>query len=187
MGVRPLPGSVHDKKAEWIWGVLAELEAAGLVVLADKGYQGSTHAKTPYKGKNKPQSQKTPTARTRNSARPASARRPAQTWKILRNSALPKANCQAIHVFDPEHNQDGNSSFAAVPGGWVMWRELGSAFSMTSPSRISMAGARRSASARRTLSSIAGQDLAASPRPRNGYVAPDLVGCTRHERSRRSA
>ena len=23
----PLPGSVHDKKAEWIWGVLAELEA----------------------------------------------------------------------------------------------------------------------------------------------------------------
>jgi len=22
----PLPGSVHDKKAEWIWGVLAELE-----------------------------------------------------------------------------------------------------------------------------------------------------------------
>ena len=32
------PGSVHDKKAEWIWGVLAELEAAGLVTLADKGY-----------------------------------------------------------------------------------------------------------------------------------------------------
>jgi len=28
---------VHDKKAEWIWGVLAELEAAGLVTLADKG------------------------------------------------------------------------------------------------------------------------------------------------------
>jgi hypothetical protein len=53
-----LPGSVHDKKAEWIWGVLAELEAAGLIVLADKGYQGSAHAKVPYKGKNKPQSQK---------------------------------------------------------------------------------------------------------------------------------
>ena len=31
-----LPGSVHDKKAEWIWGVLDELEAAGLVTLADK-------------------------------------------------------------------------------------------------------------------------------------------------------
>ena len=50
----PLPGSVHDKKAEWIWGVLAELEAAGLIVLADKGYQGAAHAKVPYKGKNKP-------------------------------------------------------------------------------------------------------------------------------------
>jgi hypothetical protein len=53
-----LPGAVHDKKAEWIWGVLAQLEAAGLVVLADKGYQGSTWAKTPYKGRNKPESQK---------------------------------------------------------------------------------------------------------------------------------
>lgn len=31
-----LPGSVHDKKAEWIWGVLDELEKAGLVALADK-------------------------------------------------------------------------------------------------------------------------------------------------------
>ena len=53
-----LPGSVHDKKAEWIWGVLAELEAACLVTLADKGYQGSSYAKIPYRGKNKPESQK---------------------------------------------------------------------------------------------------------------------------------
>jgi hypothetical protein len=28
------------------------------VVLADQGYQGAAHAKVPYKGKNKPQSQK---------------------------------------------------------------------------------------------------------------------------------
>jgi DDE superfamily endonuclease/Helix-turn-helix of DDE superfamily endonuclease len=53
-----LPGSLHDKKAEWIWDVLAELEAARLLTLADKGYQGSTYAKIPYKGKNKPDSQK---------------------------------------------------------------------------------------------------------------------------------
>jgi len=53
-----LPGSVHDKKAEWIWGVLEELEAAGLVTLADKGYQGSAWAKIPYRGKNKPEPQK---------------------------------------------------------------------------------------------------------------------------------
>jgi hypothetical protein len=53
-----LPGSVRDKKAEWVWGVLDELEAAGLVTLADKGYQGSEWAKVPYKGKNKPEPQK---------------------------------------------------------------------------------------------------------------------------------
>ena len=53
-----LPGSVHDKNAEWIWGVLAELEAVGLIVLADKGYQGAAYARIPYRGKNKPESQK---------------------------------------------------------------------------------------------------------------------------------
>ena len=36
-----LTESVHDKKAEWVWGVLDELEAAGLTALADKGYQGA--------------------------------------------------------------------------------------------------------------------------------------------------
>ena len=49
---------MHDKKAEWVWGVLAEVEAAGLIVLADEGYQGAAHAKVPYKGKNKPESRK---------------------------------------------------------------------------------------------------------------------------------
>jgi hypothetical protein len=34
------------------------LEAVGLVILADKGYQGSTHAKIPYRGRNKPESRK---------------------------------------------------------------------------------------------------------------------------------
>jgi DDE superfamily endonuclease len=57
VGVGALPGSVHDKKAEWTWGVLTEVEAVGLVTLADKGYQGSAYAKIPYKGKTKPQSQ----------------------------------------------------------------------------------------------------------------------------------
>jgi hypothetical protein len=34
VGVGGALGSVHDKKAEWIWGVLAELEKAGLLPLA---------------------------------------------------------------------------------------------------------------------------------------------------------
>jgi hypothetical protein len=44
---RALPGSVHDKNAEWVWGVLDELEAAWL---ADKDHRGSAHAKIPYRG-----------------------------------------------------------------------------------------------------------------------------------------
>jgi DDE superfamily endonuclease/Helix-turn-helix of DDE superfamily endonuclease len=79
-----LPGSVHDKKAEWMWGVLAELEAAGLVTLADKGYQGSTYAKIPYKGKNKPDSQKQANkahAKLRAPGERANAQ--LKTWKIL--------------------------------------------------------------------------------------------------------
>jgi hypothetical protein len=106
----PLPGSVHDKKADWIWGVLAELEAAGLIVLADKGYQGAAHAKVPYKGKNKPESRKdanrahaklraTRRARERPGSRPgtsygssaaapgalASSPRPSTPWKFTRH------------------------------------------------------------------------------------------------------
>ena len=80
-----LPGAVHDKNAEWIWGVLAELEAAGLVVLADKGYQGSTWAKIPYQGKNKPESQKAANrahAKLRSPGERANAQ--LKTWRILR-------------------------------------------------------------------------------------------------------
>jgi len=81
----PLPGSVHDKKAEWIWGVLDELEATGLIVLADKGYQGAAHAKVPYKGKNKPESQKEANkahAKLRSPGERANAQ--LKTWRILR-------------------------------------------------------------------------------------------------------
>jgi hypothetical protein len=80
-----LPGSVHDKKAEWAWGVLDELEAAGLVTLADKGYQGSTHAKVPYRGKNKPAAQKEAN-RAHAKLRAPGERANAQlkNWRILR-------------------------------------------------------------------------------------------------------
>ena len=80
-----LPGSVHDKKAEWIWGVLAELESAGLVTLADMGYQGSRHAKIPDRGKNKPESQKKANrahAKLRSPGERANAQ--LKTWRILR-------------------------------------------------------------------------------------------------------
>ena len=72
-----LPGSVHDKKAEWVWGVLDELENAGLAALADKGYQGSTWAKVPYRGKNsRGRAGPRPAAACSTCPPPGSARRP---------------------------------------------------------------------------------------------------------------
>jgi hypothetical protein len=47
---------VHDKRPSGS-GALDDLENADLVILADKGYQGSTWAKVPYKGRNKPEPQ----------------------------------------------------------------------------------------------------------------------------------
>jgi DDE superfamily endonuclease/Helix-turn-helix of DDE superfamily endonuclease len=108
----PLPGSVHDKKAEWIWGVLRELEASGLVTLADKGYQGAAHARTPYKGRNKPESQKQAN-RAHAKLRAPGERANAQlkTWRILR-----KLRCcpwragqlaKAIHVLQTREANAG--------------------------------------------------------------------------------
>jgi DDE superfamily endonuclease len=49
----PLPGATHDLTAARIWGILRELAASGLVVLADKGYTGADdHVRTPYRGRN---------------------------------------------------------------------------------------------------------------------------------------
>ena len=56
---RALPGAVRDLTAARIWGIIGELKAAGLIVLADKGYIGAgEHVLTPYRGRNKPASQK---------------------------------------------------------------------------------------------------------------------------------
>jgi hypothetical protein len=81
----PLPGSVHDIKAARIWGIIRELHNAGLLVLADKGYIGAgKHIKTPYKGRNRPESQKTANrshAKLRGPGERANAQ--LKTWKIL--------------------------------------------------------------------------------------------------------
>jgi hypothetical protein len=55
----PLPGAVHDLTAARIWGIIRQLAAAGLITLADKGYHGAGDpVLTPYRGRNKPASQK---------------------------------------------------------------------------------------------------------------------------------
>ena len=82
----PLPGATHDLTAARIWGIVRELAAAGLVVLADKGYIGAgEHMHTPYRGRNKPASQKAANrahAQLRSPGERANAQ--LKTWHILR-------------------------------------------------------------------------------------------------------
>jgi hypothetical protein len=81
-----LPGAVHNLTATRIWGILRELAASGLAVLADKGYHGAgEHVHTRYRGRNKPASQKTANrahAQLRSPGERANAR--LKTWHILR-------------------------------------------------------------------------------------------------------
>jgi len=59
LGVRAPARAVHDLTAARIWGILRELAASGLIVLADKGYAGAgDHIRIPYRGRGKPASQK---------------------------------------------------------------------------------------------------------------------------------
>ena len=81
-----LAGAVHDLTAARIWGIVRELAASGLVVLADKGYSGADeHIRTPHKGRNKPVSQKEANrahARLRGPGERANAQ--LKSWRILR-------------------------------------------------------------------------------------------------------
>jgi hypothetical protein len=110
----PLPGAVHDLTAARIWGIVRELAAAGLVVLADKGYHGAgDHIRTPYKGRNRPEPQKAANrahAQLRGPGERANAQ--LKTWRILR-----KLRCcpwkagqlaKAIHVLQARE-------FACIP------------------------------------------------------------------------
>lgn len=80
-----LPGSVHDLKAARIWGLVRALAAAGILVLADKGYVGAgPHVTTPYKGKDKPKPLKDANrshAKLRGPGERANAQ--LKSWKIL--------------------------------------------------------------------------------------------------------
>jgi DDE superfamily endonuclease/Helix-turn-helix of DDE superfamily endonuclease len=81
-----LPGSVHDLTAARIWGIVRRLAAAGFIVLADKGYTGAGEPViTPYRGRNKPPSQKAAN-RAHAQLRAPGERANAQlkTWHILR-------------------------------------------------------------------------------------------------------
>lgn len=104
-----LPGHMHDLKAARIWGVLRELEQAGWITLADKGYHGATTLITPYKGKNKPESQETADrAHAKLRGRGERANAQLKTWRVLRElRCCPWKTSQlakAIHVLQHGEN-----------------------------------------------------------------------------------
>ena len=76
---------MHDLTAARIWGVVRELAASGLIVLGDMGYPGEDDIRTPYRGRNKPASQKNAN-RAHARLRAPGERTNAQTksWRILR-------------------------------------------------------------------------------------------------------
>lgn len=81
-----LPGAVHDLTAARIWGIVRELAAIGLIVLANKGYTGAGNpVRTPYRGRGKSASQKE--ANRAHARLRAPGERPnaqLKTWRILR-------------------------------------------------------------------------------------------------------
>jgi hypothetical protein len=97
-------------------GIFCPDPGAGLVTLADKGYQRSACAKIPYKGKNKPQSQKQANA-AHARLRPPGERANAQlkTWRILRklrccprapaSSPRPSTHCRSARQTQDEKVQ----------------------------------------------------------------------------------
>ncbi|MFC4906878.1 transposase family protein [Actinomadura gamaensis] len=82
-----MPGRTHDLTAARVWGILREPAEAGIITLADKGYQGAEASVvlTPYKGRNKPESQKQANrshAKLRGPGERANAQ--PKSWKLLR-------------------------------------------------------------------------------------------------------
>ena len=85
MGVRGTARRSPRQESRVDLGRPGRTGGAGLVTLADKGYQGSSYAKIPYRGRNKPESQKQAN-RAHAKLRAPGERANAQlkTWRILR-------------------------------------------------------------------------------------------------------
>ena len=81
----PLPGAVHDLTAARIWGIVRELAAAGLIVLADKGYIGAGGTCSPRTGAEQARLPESRQPRPRQAAGPGErANAQLKTWHILR-------------------------------------------------------------------------------------------------------
>ncbi|SNS23349.1 DDE superfamily endonuclease [Actinomadura mexicana] len=81
-----MPGKIHDLTAVRVRGILRALQKAGILTLSDKSYQGAEASVVipPYKGKNKPESQKQANrahAKLRGPGERANAQ--LESWRIL--------------------------------------------------------------------------------------------------------
>ncbi len=114
----PLPGAVHDLTAARIWGIIRELAAAGLVVLADKGYPGAGDpVLTPYRDGTSPPRRRTPTGPMPSCDLPASAPTPSsRTGTSCANSAAapgrPGNWPRPSTSFKPTRSQDEKGSLS---------------------------------------------------------------------------
>ena len=101
-----LTGNTHDTAAARIWQILAALREAGLIAPGDEGYHGyddtGQHMITPYKGRNKPESQKDANrahARLRGPGERANAQ--LKHWRKLRCCSRRAGQlAEAIHVLE---------------------------------------------------------------------------------------
>jgi hypothetical protein len=114
-----LPGSVRDKKAERVRGVLDELdelEAAGLVTLAGKGYRAAPGPRSRTREGTNPNRRNRPTAPTRNFAprekgQTRSSRPGAFSVSCAAAPGAPASSPRrSTHWRFRRHNQDGKGS-----------------------------------------------------------------------------
>jgi DDE superfamily endonuclease len=98
-----LPGAVHELSAARVWGIVGELAACGLIVLAGKGYAGAgEHIHVPCRGRGKPAWQKDANRAHAQLRSPGRARqRPAQDRAHLAQTPLLPVARRAAGQSDP--------------------------------------------------------------------------------------
>lgn len=103
-----LLGKTHGLSAARLWGIPRHLEAAGILTLADRAYQGigTDPVITPYKGRNKPEGQKRANRSHARLPRPGErANAQPKSWRSLRRSRCsPSKAGHLVKAIEVLHN-----------------------------------------------------------------------------------
>jgi hypothetical protein len=117
-----VPGSVHDLTAARIWGIVRRLAAAGLIVLAHKGYTGAgTRVITPTAaGTSQPRKKAANRAHARLRARASAPTNSSRPGISCANSAAapgaPGSSPKPSTSFKPAKSPDENRSVSTLSG-----------------------------------------------------------------------